>query len=279
MLETNSFDSSMTKNPNSNKYPVKSVVKTLAILEYLGASTTGMTLTEISTKLRIGKSTIHRLLATLRDHDFVWWDPLSSRYILGARILELSRQLNHQSILIRYGEPIVSRLARATDETCNLGVLDGPSVLYLIIKESGNPLRMTGQVGKRLPAHCTALGKALLTSLTRDEVGGLYRNTKFQRFTPRSVRSISDLLRSLEKTKETGIAVDDGERYVGVYCLGVPVRDHSGRVIAAMSIALPENRVNSNNLDHFRTLLLEAAGDLSHQLGYNEPTLTEASLE
>jgi DNA-binding IclR family transcriptional regulator len=269
----------MTKIPNRNKYPVKSVVKTLAILEHLGAATSGTTLTEISTKLRIGKSTIHRLLATLRDHDFVWLDPLSSRYILGARILQLSEQLNHQSILIRYGEPIVSRLARATGETCNLGVLDGSSVLYLIIKESGNPLRMTGQVGKRLPAHCTALGKALLTGLTRDELGDLYRKTKkLETFTPKSVRNISDLLQSVEKTQEAGIAVDDEEIYAGVHCFGAPVRDHSGRVIAAISVSFPKNRANSKTLDRFRSLLLDAAGDLAHQLGYKEPALAEGSL-
>src|SRR6266566_6894895 len=104
----------MGKIEKLNKYPVKSVVKTLNVLEHLGTSPSGTTLTEISTKLGIGKSTIHRLLATLRDHDFVWLDPMSSRYILGARILQLSEQLNHQSILIRYGEPILSRLAAET---------------------------------------------------------------------------------------------------------------------------------------------------------------------
>jgi DNA-binding IclR family transcriptional regulator len=266
----------MTKN--SNKYPVKSVVKTLNVLEHLGSSPHGTTLTEISTKLRIGKSTIHRLLATLRDHDFVWLDPMSSRYILGARILQLSEQLNHQSILIRYGEPVLSHLANATGETCNLGVLDGQSVLYLIIKESRNHLRMTGQVGKRLPAHCTALGRALLTGLTREELNELYSETrKLEKFTAKSIRTFSELLRSVEKTRQEGIVVDNEEVFAGVLCLGTPIRDHSGRVVAAISVSFPKNRVDAKTMKRFRALLLEAALELSQQLRYKQPALAGAS--
>ena len=114
-----------------NKYPVKSLRKALGVLTCLGKSDTGMTLTEISAAIKIGKSTVHRLLATLLDEDFVWLDPYSSRYILGAKVLQLSNQLSHQSILIRYGGPVLKRLATVVNETCNLGVLEGDQVHYL----------------------------------------------------------------------------------------------------------------------------------------------------
>jgi len=267
----------MSKVSKANKYPVKSVVKTLNVLEHLGSSPSGTTLTEISTKLRIGKSTIHRLLATLRDHDFVWLDPLSSRYILGARILQLSEQLNHQSILIRYGEPILSRLAKETGETCNLAVLDGRSVLYLIIKESGNPLRMTGHVGKRLPAHCTALGKALLSGLTQEEFDALYRGTKkLERMTAKSLQTVPQLLAVVEKTRQEKIVIDDEEIFNGVFCLGTAIRDHSGKVVSAISISFPRIRVDSKTLERFRSLLLESAAELSRQLSYKQPVAKEA---
>jgi IclR family transcriptional regulator, KDG regulon repressor len=260
-----------------NKYPVKSVVKTLTILEHLGNSPSGTSLTEISSKLRIGKSTVHRLLATLRDHDFVWLEPQSSRYILGARILQLSEQLNHQSILIRHGEPMLAKLARATGETCNLGVLDRRSVLYLIMKESKNPLRMTGQVGKRLPAHCTALGKALLTGLTKDELSDLYGKTeKLETFTANSVSTVPELLQRVEKARHSGLVFDNEEIYSGVMCLGTPIRDHSNRVVAAISVSFPKTRVDAKTMEHFKTLLLEAAGDLSRQLGFIKPAVAEA---
>lgn len=265
-------------NPD-NKYPVKSLIKALGILEYLGTSESGSTLTEISSKLKIGKSTVHRLLATLRDHDFVWLEPYSSRYILGARVLQLSEQLSRQTILVRYGESILSRLCRATGETCNLGVLDGRSVLYLVIKESNNPLRMTGSVGKRLPAHTTAIGKALLCGLSQEELVRLYAKTqKLEGPTEKSIATVSELIEHINKIRSAGVVSEYEETYPGVVCVGAPVRSHSGKVIAGMSIAFPKNRVNSKRLQEFKTLLLDAARELSAELGYQERAHMEAAL-
>ena len=251
----------------TNKYPIKSLVKALSIVEYLGTSPNGSTLTEISKKLHIGKSTVHRLLSTLLDHNFVWLDPLSSRYILGARILQLSDQLSHQSILIRYGDPILAHLCTATDETCNLGVLDGGDVLYLIMKESKNPLRMAGQVGKRLPAHCTALGKALLSEVPKEELGQ-YLGKKSHLMTPtaKTIATVPQLYADLLKIRQTRLAYDNEELYPGVACVASPVRDHLGRIIAAISISYPKNRVDSKRLQEFKALLLESGDELSGHL-------------
>lgn len=257
----------------NNKYPVKSLVKALSIVEHLGTSPSGSTLTEISKKLRIGKSTVHRLISTLMDHDFVWLDPLSSRYILGARILQLSDQLTHQSILIRYGDPVLTYLARTCDETCNLGVLDGGEVLYLIMKESKNPLRMAGQVGKRLPAHCTALGKALLSDASKEDlVQFLGRKGHLNTPTPRSISTVPELHAELSKVRQTRLAFDDEELYAGVSCIASPVRDHLGRIVAAISISYPKNRVDARRLEEFKSLLLESAAELSSRLGSQTET-------
>ena len=256
------------KLSGDNKYPVKSLIKALSILEYIGASDTGGSLTEISETLKIGKSTVHRLLATLKDHDFVWLDPLSSRYILGARFMQLSGKLTRQSILIRYGEPILSKLAKATNETCNLGVLDGREVLYLIMKESKNPLRMSGQVGKRLPAHCTALGKALLSDLSQEELTRLYANKqKLDTLTPNSISTLAELAEHLQKVRQTGLAFDNEEIYPGVVCVAAPVRGDRGKVIAAVSVSFPKHRIDPAMLEDFKSLLSSCASELSQQLG------------
>ncbi len=265
-----------TRVVRNNKYPVKSLRKALSILEHLGTTTGGCTLTEISAKLRIGKSTVHRLLATLMDFDFVWLDSYTSHYILGARILQLSEQLSRQSILVRYGEPIVSRLAKATDETCNLGVLNGKEVLYLIMKESKNPLRMSGQVGKRLPAHCTALGKALLSDLSREDLIQLYgKKQTFDRLTSNTVATLDELREHLEKVRQTGLAFDNEEIYPGVVCLAAPIRDRFGKVSAAVSISFPKNRIDPGKLETFKSLLLESGREFSQELGYQEAVLVE----
>lgn len=264
-------------NPD-NKYPVKSLIKALGILEYLGTVESGSTLTEISGKLRIGKSTVHRLLGTLRDHDFVWLEPYSSRYILGARVLQLSEQLSHQSLLVRHGEAVLSRLANDTGETCNLGVLDGRSVLYLVIKESNAPLRMTGHVGKRLPAHCTALGKALLCGLSREELARLYRKgVKLEASTKKSIATVPALLDHIDKLRSAGAVFEYEESYHGVVCMASPVRAHGDKTIAAISIAFPKNRVNSRKMQEFKALLIDAAQELSNDLGYHRNKRLEAA--
>jgi DNA-binding IclR family transcriptional regulator len=254
-----------------NKYPVKSVIKTLVILDHLGSAEGGSTLSEISASLRMGKSTVHRLLATLRDYDYVWLDTHSSRYVLGAKILQLGERVSPQSVLTRYGESILSRLAEEANETCNLGVLDGSDVLYLVIKESKNPLRMTGRVGKRLPAHCTALGKALLSGHSPEEIKAIYgRTQKLEAPTANSVSTVSELLDRVDKARRDEVFVDSEEIYPGVVCLAAPVRNHRNRVVAAISISLPKERLDQRTMLRFRILLLKAAKELSCELGYQE---------
>ena len=263
--------------PEDNKYPVKSLVKALNIVEFLGTTESGSTLTEISAKLRIGKSTVHRLLATLRDHDFVWLDSNSSRYVLGAKVLQLSEQLSRHSILIRYGAPILLRLSQATDETCNLGVLDGREVLYLIMKESSHPLQVSGQVGKRLPAHCTAVGKALLTGLSREEIIRLYgRKQNLEAPTSNSISALSDLCDHIDKVRKTGLAIDNEELYTGVVCMGTPIRNRQNKVVAAISIAFPKHRIDPETLENSKSLLLDSAAEFSRQLGYQVRVAEEA---
>jgi len=233
-------------------------------------------LTEISAKLQIGKSTVHRLLATLRDHDFVWLDPISSRYILGAKVLQLSEQLSRHSILIRYGTPILSRVTEAIEETSNLAVLDGREVLYLIMKQSAHPLQVGGQVGKRLPAHCTAVGKVLLSGLSREEIIRLYGNKhRLQTFTPNSIATLPALCDHLEKVRKAGMAIDNEELYTGVVCVGIPIRNRQGKVVAAISIAFPKHRANSETREHAKLLLLDCASEFSRQLGYEAGCMAE----
>jgi len=136
---------------------------------------------------------------------------------------------------------------------------------------------MTGQVGKRLPAHCTALGKALLSGLTRDEFDALYRGTKkLERLTAKSLQTVPALLSVVEKTRQEKIVIDDEEIFNGVFCLGTAIRDHSGKVVSAISISFPRIRVDSKTLERFRSLLLESAAELSRQLSYKQPVAKEA---
>ena len=196
--------------------------------------------------------------------------------MLGSKILQLGEQLSRQSLLIRYGDPIISRLVRATNETCNLGVLDGDKVLYLVLKESENPLRMSGQVGKRLPAHCTALGKVLLSGFSKQELAGIYgTQTKLETYTLNTISTVTELENHLEKVRQTGVAFDNEELYQGVVCLASPVHDSEGKIIAGISVSLPKNRIDPEKLEEFKSILSTAANDLSRELGYKGPDFSK----
>lgn len=253
----------------TSKYPVKSLTKALMILEKLGEKTNGASITELGRDLKIGKSTVHRLLATLKDGGYVMVEPITSRYTLGSMIARLAEQLTHQSPLLSAGVPAIQRLAHECNETANLAVLEGQDVLYLAKQESKEPLRMSGQVGKRLPAYCTALGKALLADLPERQIRKLYGSTgRLRTVTPHTISNLSDLVKELEEIHREGISYDQEEMYVGVQCVATPVRDYSGKTIAAISISAPKHRMTSDKLHHFKEQLLREGAHLSAALGH-----------
>jgi DNA-binding IclR family transcriptional regulator len=254
---------------DKSKYPVKSLIKALRILDALGESSDGRGITELGKELRIGKSTVHRLLATLKDEGYVMVDPLTSRYTLGAKIAKLEEQLAQQSPLLRAGVPIIQRLAQECNETANLAILEGGEVLYIAKEESKEPLRASGHVGRRLPAHSTALGKGLLAGLSDSEVRRLYRNTrKLRQSTPNTIDNLDRLLAELAGVRREGVAYDNEEMYPGLDCIAAPVRDFSGRVIAALSLSVPHHRMSSERRHALQEALLQATAELSAKLGF-----------
>ncbi|HSM77641.1 MAG TPA: IclR family transcriptional regulator, partial [Bryobacteraceae bacterium] len=185
------------------KYPVKSLAKALRLLDSLGKSDSGTSIATLSKELKMGKSTVHRLLATLREFDLVWFDPDTSNYALGARILRWSDLLVRQNLLIRHGLPILRSLVESCHETANLAVLEGTEILFVARYESSQRLRMSDVVGGRSPSHCTALGKALLSRLSEREFQAIYEGAEsLKAVTPNSITSKEKLWDHLKKVRE-----------------------------------------------------------------------------
>lgn len=218
----------------------------------------------------MGKSTVHRLLATLREFDLIWLDPTTSNYALGSRILRWSDLLVHQNLLVRHGLPVLRDLVSVGRETANLAVLDGTDVLYMAQFESMERLRMSEAVGTRQPAHSTALGKALLASLSEEEFDQLYRKLDVLKGpTANTITDKQHLKKHLQKVRNEGLAYDFEENVAGVVCLGTVVRNFTGRPVAAMSVSLPIQRFRGERSMHLKEQLLEAANRLSIELGCN----------
>jgi DNA-binding IclR family transcriptional regulator len=217
----------------------------------------------------MGKSTVHRLLATLREFDLVWFDASTSNYALGARILRWSDLLLRQNLLIRHGSPILRELVQSAHETASLAILDGLDVVFIARFESNQRLRMSEAVGSRCPSYCTALGKAILAAMPEDEFRTIFNGMdSLKPVTPNSITSKQQLWSHLEKVRQEGIAFDFEENVVGGVCIGTAVRNYTGRVVAGLSISLPTQRLRGDTLITLKDILMRAAGRLSAELGY-----------
>ena len=254
------------------KYPVKSLAKALRLLEFLGRPQEGTSIAVLSKELKIGKSTVHRLLATLREFDLVWLDPSTSNYALGARILRWSDLLVRQNLLIRHGLPILRELMNTSRETANLAVLEGNEVLYIAQCESTERLRTSEAVGTRAPAHSTSLGKALFAQFPDEQLDEIYKNSEtLKGVTPNTITDRNRLKVHLQKVRQEGVAYDFEENVIGVVCIGTVVRNFAGKPVAGISISVPTQRVRGENLSALKEQLLNAANKLSAELGYEAP--------
>lgn len=252
------------------KYPVKSLAKALRLLDALGRPDNGTSIAALSKELKMGKSTIHRLLATLREFDLVWFDPSTSNYALGAHILRWSDLLVRQNLVIRHGWAILRELVQTCHETASLAVLEGTEVVFIARCESTQRLRMSEAVGSRNPAHCTALGKAMLAALPEKEFLKIYEGMEtLKAVTPNSITSREKLWAHLRKVQQEGVAYDFEENVPGGVCIGTAVRNHTGNVVAGMSISLPAQRLRGDILITLKEHLVQAASRLSSELGHS----------
>jgi DNA-binding IclR family transcriptional regulator len=254
------------------KYPVKSLAKAFTLLDTLGKFESGTSIATLSKELKMGKSTVHRLLATLREFDLVWFDASTSNYALGVRILRWSDLLIRQNLLIRHGSPVLRELVQTSHETASLGVLQDLDVVFIARFESTQRLRMSEAVGSRCPAYCTALGKAILAALSEEEFRAVFDGVEsLKPMTPNSITSKEQLWAHLQKVRQDGVAYDFEENVVGGVCIGTAVRNHTGKVVAGLSVSLPTQRLRGDILINLKDTLLRAASRLSAELGYSTP--------
>jgi len=254
-------------------YPIKVLDKTFSILDILLRHDSSMHMTEISEKLELYPSTIHRILDTLKYWDYVEQDPKTQKYRLGLKLLELGMAKLHQMDLVREATPYLKELVEQCNETVHLGILEEGEVLYLAKEESSQTIRMVSYVGKRSPLHCTALGKVLLAHLSTEERKKTLGEKVLCRLTENTITDKRELEKELGKVREQDFALDKEENEKDVRCIAAPVRDYQGIVIAAISISSPIFRLNKNKQNDLEKALIETSEKISKRLGYNAELL------
>jgi len=253
----------------SPNYPIKVLDKTFSILDVLLKHNSSMHMTEISEKLGLYPSTIHRILDTLKHWGYVEQDPKTQKYRLGLKLLELGMAKLHQMDLVKEAAPYLKKLVRKCNETVHLGVLEEGEVLYVAKEESSQTIRMISYIGKRAPLHCTALGKVLLAYLPEEERKKILEEKELHRLTEKTITDKRELEKELNKVREQGFALDREENEKNVCCVATPIRNHYGRVIAALSISSPTFRLDKKVQNNLKEALIQTSREISMRLGYS----------
>lgn len=244
---------------------VKSIDRAFELLEALAAAGGRLSISELVEQSGLPMTTIHRLLRTLVRSGYVRQEP-SKIYTLGPRMIHLG--VTASKLLGSWSRPYLTRIAEATGETTSLAVLDADQVFYVAQVPSRHHLRMTTEVGRRLPPHCTAAGKALLTQAPDGSVPAALERMGLARHTARTITDPGVFLHHLELVRAQGYAVDDGECEVGVRCLAVPVA--GGERAMAISVSAPEARFSLGEVATQLPLLQRVAAELAAALA--DPT-------
>lgn len=247
---------------------IRSVAKALMIINYLASSPREMPLAKIAAKLGLAKSTAHGLLATLKDFGYVEQSPFTGNYKLGIRLFEIGSIVANSWDVRATAAPYIQRLVDEIGETVHLVVLEKGEVLYIDKRESHQSLRIVSQVGMRLPAHCTGVGKALLAHLSRAELKKIIAAKGLPRFTANTITDVQKLERELQLVRERGYAVDNEEIMDSLRCVAAPIFDHNGGACAAISISGPVARLTGEAFERAAALVVQTAADISTALGY-----------
>jgi DNA-binding IclR family transcriptional regulator len=264
----------------SRRESVQSVERAFDLLEALAAGGE-LGVTELAARTGLVPSTAHRLLATLTSRGYVTQSSLSSRYLLGYKLVEVASGLEHRLARLRaVARPHLETIQRATGETTNLVIRDGDRVVYVDQVEGSRSVRMFTAVGTAAPAHTTGSGKAIMAYGPPEVATALYAGReRLVRLTPRTLVTLDALRDDFLRILRRGYAIDNEEHEEGVGCVAAPLFDHTGHPCAAISVSGPSSRILHVDTDtaDLGALLLEHSGKVSEALGYRAPRSTTAS--
>jgi len=252
-------------------YMIKSVSHALDILESFTKTEDELGVTELSKRLGLHKNNVFRLLATLEHRGYIEQNSSSENYRLGPKTLQIGSIFIEQRECRRQARPILERLMAESGETAVVAVLRANKVIYMDSVETDKTVRAVSRIGEMLPAHCTAVGKAQLSTLSQADFDRLYPDNDLPGLTEKSIPKREALFAELKSVVEKGYAFEDEECALEVRGIAVPVKDFSKNVIAAVGIVAPVSRLTDDKLNKGKvlSLLKESGKTLSDALGFS----------
>ncbi|MDQ2849319.1 MAG: IclR family transcriptional regulator [Actinomycetota bacterium] len=245
---------------------VQSVSRAFIILESLADSGGFATISQLAATTRIPLATIHRLLQTLVDEGYIRQEP-SHRYALGSRLIRMGDVARRAHSV--WAQPRLQDLVAEIGETANLASLEGDAVVYVAQAPSPYAVRMFTEVGRRVSAHSTGVGKVLLARLDDDDVRRLVQRTGMPASTEHTITTTAGLIQELDRIRQLGYGVDEDEHELGVRCVAVALQDAPGNV--AISVSGPSGRLTRERVAQIVPALQLVAAELGNELRHDRP--------
>jgi IclR family transcriptional regulator, pca regulon regulatory protein len=251
----------------------QSLERGLAILASFRSERPLLGVSELGRDVGLSRSTTHRYVATLVALGYLQQDPVSRKYRLGSRVLDLGFSAINSMELREVAGPHLRELSDATGYTANMAILDELDIVYVDRCRSAQPrqreIDLNLHVGARLPAYCTSLGKVLLAQLPEDERAARVERIDFQRRGPNTITSRAALSAELVRVRRQGYAVNNEELAYGLRSIAAPVLQHDGSAAGAINLAVHSSMVSSETLgESFGPILMRTAADISARLGF-----------
>ncbi|MEV6432340.1 IclR family transcriptional regulator [Nocardia sp. NPDC051463] len=244
----------------------QSLLRALTILLSLGEDS--RSLEQLATELGVHKSTVLRLLQTMESQRFVTHDS-QHQYVLGSKLFELANRALEQRDVRTIARPHLSALNSTTGQTIHLATYESGEAIYIDKFDAIQSVRMYSRIGRPAPLHCTAVGKVLVAAQPRAEWRSIAQRLDYRTFTERTIRTSEQYLAELDLVAAQGYAEDHEEHESFVNCIGVPVRNGTGAVVAAVSMSVPDMLLDHDQVLAELPRLRAAAAAISTELGWS----------
>ena len=256
-------------NPQNNPQILSSVSNALRILKSFSTFKTTVKVNELSESLGLAKSTVSRLLSTLAHEGFVVKDKKTGGYKLGISVLTLGGIVTNELEIHKEASPVMNRLVVETGETAHLAVLEGTSTIYIHKEECNHPVRILTHLGRKNPAYCTSSGKVLL-AYSEESLVQQVIDEGLKAYTSKSITDPGVLLKELEEIRNRGYAISTEELTEGTRSVAAPIRDYTGKVVAAINVVGPLQRMKDYKIPTIARKVMQAGEEASERLGYDK---------
>lgn len=251
----------LTEDPADSRNYVTALARGLAVIRAFSGQNQQMTLSDVARVAELPRATVRRCLLTLQALGYV--DVAGRFFSLSPQVLTLAQAYLRSSVLPRVAQPFLERISESVGESCSVSILHGEEVIYVARSSRKRIASLHRDVGTHLPAHCTSMGRVLLAALAPAELDAFFRRARLETFTPYTITTEPALRAALDQTARDGFCTVDQELEIDLRSLAVPIKNGSGRTVAALNISTQAGRTSHDEmLERFLPTLRAIAGDM-----------------